>query len=112
MEVEAEDRQRTCKLLVARTSFLLVLLVFGAGHASFAPSLKNSGLALAPARANRSGMRPITYTSRISDHISQKGVKERGEQEERDERGGWERTISIMARCSKLSCVWKSAIPV
>ena len=54
-------RGRTCRLLVARTSFLLVLLVLGAGHASFAPSLKNSGLARAPARAKRSGMRPMTY---------------------------------------------------
>lgn len=73
-------RTLTCKLRHARTSFLLCLLAFGFGQLSLLPSLKYSGLLRAPARANRSGILPMT--------------------------------CSIMARCSRLSCVWKRATPV
>lgn len=77
----SQSVERTCKGRVARTSFLLCRVVdLGLGQSSFAPSLKNSGFDLAPARAKRSGILPIT--------------------------------ASIMARCSRLSCVWYNATPV
>lgn len=57
----------------ALTSFRLCLVALGFGQSSLLPSLKYSGLCLAPDLAKLSGILPIT--------------------------------CSIMARCSRLSCV-------
>src|ERR1700761_4038620 len=79
--IRARERCRlTDKGRVARTSFLLCREAFAFGQSSLTLSLKNSGFDLAPARAKRSGIFPMT--------------------------------ISIIARCSRLSCVWKRATPV
>jgi hypothetical protein len=77
-----EEKTQTSSGLIARTSFLLEVLIFlcFGGQSSLLPSLKNSPLVLAALLAKVWGIGPMT--------------------------------ASIMARCSRLSCVWKSAEPV